>query len=375
MKKTPFYQKHLQNKGRIVDFCGWALPLEYQSALQEAKQVRSICGLFDASHMGEIIIQGPGSFDFLQRLASNDISLLKTGQMQYNLFLNKSGGVIDDLMVYKLKNGFMCVVNASNKDKVFTWLNKNNNQQAEIIDISDITALISIQGPNSAAIVNKVFGKKIADLNYMSFFEGKIEGVDKEAVVSRSGYTGEDGFEVYICLDDAVYWWDKIVEEGKNFGLMLCGLGSRDILRIEAGYPLYGHEINDEINPCEAGLNWAVKLNKNLIGREEILKVKNQGIRRKRIGFIMRERAFPRQGFCAYSRGKEIGEVSSAAFSPNLNSFIGMAYIEKDFAVLGNEVQIKVREKLYKAKIVKYPFITPKTRAKIGGNNERVKIY
>ena len=360
LKKTPFYQKHLQNKGRIVDFSGWALPVEYKSTLAEAETVRKSCGLFDASHMGEIVVRGPGAFSFLQRLVSNDLSTISAGQMQYNLFLSESGCIIDDLMIYRMKNSFLCVVNASNKDKVFKWLNENIQPEVAIADKSKEYALVAIQGPNAARIIEKVFSRQEADLEYLSFKEIQIEG--EELIVSRSGYTGEDGFEIYLPWENSSKWWDRLIAEGQNFELKPCGLGSRDILRIEAGYPLYGHEIDNTINPYEASLGWAVKLNKDFIGKEKILKIKSVGPKRKRAGFIMQERAIPRQGYSILGKSKVIGEVTSGTYSPNIGKFIGMAYLDKDCAKIGDEVNVEVRGKLYKAEITRFPFVSIKTK-------------
>jgi len=350
-------------KGRIVDFSGWALPVEYKSTLAEAEAVRKSCGLFDASHMGEIAVRGAGVFSFLQRLVSNDLSTISTGQMQYNLFLSESGCIIDDLMVYRMKNSFLCVVNASNKDKVFKWLNENIQPEVEIIDKSREYALISIQGPNAAKVIEKVFSRQEADFEYLSFKEIQIEG--EEIIVSRSGYTGEDGFEIYLPWENSSKWWDRLIEEGRDFELKPCGLGSRDILRIEAGYSLYGHEIDDTINPYEASLGWAVNLSKDFIGKEELLKIKNVGAKRKRVGFIMQERAIPRQGYSIHSVGEAarvIGKVSSGTYSPNVGKFIGMACLNKDYTKIGDDVSVEVRGKLYKAKISKFPFVSIRTK-------------
>jgi len=369
LKKTPFYQKHLQNKGRIVDFSGWALPVEYKSTLAEAEAVRKSCGLFDASHIGEIVVRGSGAFSFLQGLVSNDLSTISTGQMQYNLFLSESGCIIDDLMVYRMKNSFLCVVNASNKDKVFKWLNENIQPEVEIVDKSKEYALISIQGPNAARVIEKVFSRQEASLEYLSFKETEIGG--EKIIISRSGYTGEDGFEIYLPWENSSKWWDRLIDQGQDFELKLCGLGSRDILRIEAGYPLYGHEIDSTINPYEACLAWAVKLSNDFIGKEELLKIKSVGAKVKRVGFIMQERAIPRQGYSIYSEkagkavplgARVIGKVSSGTYSPNIGKFIGMAYLDKDCAKIGNEVSIEIRGKLYKAEITGFPFVSIRTK-------------
>ncbi|MCK4912517.1 MAG: glycine cleavage system aminomethyltransferase GcvT [Candidatus Omnitrophica bacterium] len=359
-KKTPFYQKHLQNKGRIVDFSGWALPVEYKSTLAEALAVRKSCGLFDASHMGEIAVRGANAFSFLQRLVSNDLSILNVGQMQYNLFLNESGCIIDDLMIYRMRDSFFCVVNASNKEKVLKWLNENIQSEVEIIDKSMEYSLLSIQGPKAVEVIEKVFDCQGINFEYLSFKEIQIEG--EEIIVSRSGYTGEDGFEIYFPWENSSKWWDKLIEEGQNFELKPCGLGSRNILRLEAGYPLYGHEIDDTINPYEASLDWAVKLSKGFVGKNELSKIKDIGAKRKRVGFLMLERAIPRQGYSIHSETGVIGKVSSGTYSSNVGKFIGMAYLDKDYAKIGQEIEIEVRGKLYKATIVKFPFVSIKTK-------------
>ena len=316
--------------------------------------------MFDASHMGQIEVAGEGAFSFLQNLITNDLSLISAFQMQYNLLLNSSGGIIDDCMVYHLGDKFLCVVNASNKDKVLSWFNKNKPDKVEISDKSSQLALISVQGPLAWDLVTKVFGSKANDLNYLSFFQGQLES--KSFLISRSGYTAEDGFEVYVSWDQASLWWDRFVEEGKNCKLTLCGLGARDILRIEAGYPLYGHELDETINPYQASLAWAVKLNKQFIGKEAVVKAKAQDLKTKRVGFIMKERSMPRQGYSIYCQQRLVGTVSSGVFSPNLDKFIGMAYLDRELADSGNEIKLKIRDKFYQAEVVNFPFITPRTK-------------
>jgi len=354
MEKTSLYQQHIKLGGRMVDFSGWQLPVEYKSTLAEAKATREFCGIFDASHMGEIEIKGEGALQFLQGLLSNDLSLIAPWHMQYNLILNSSGGIIDDCMVYRLEDSFICVVNASNKDKAFSWFNKDKPDNVEISDKSSQLALISLQGPKAKEIVVKVIGQEAGRLNYMSFFQGETNQA-KTFLISRSGYTGEDGFEVYVPWEEASLWWDKFLDQGQLCGISPCGLGARDILRIEAGYPLYGHELDETINPCQANLAWAVKPSKDFI------------VKKKRIGFIMEEPAVARQGYPIYSEDKLIGAVTSGIFSPNLNQFIGMAYVSKEHSQEGNRIAIEVRGKLKKAKIKKYPFVKTKVKGNKGG--------
>jgi len=359
LKKTPLYEKHLQNNAKIVEFEGWALPLEYRGILSEAKFSRTSCGLFDISHMGQILIEGEKAFDSLQYLTTNDISLTTKGKLQYNLFINEDGGIIDDCMIYNLGKSFLCVVNASNKEEVLNWLIKKIDSNVSIVDKSDSFALISIQGPNSEKIVRKVFLASLSELEYMHFIKEIID--EKEIIISRSGYTAEDGFELYLDSKDACLFWDKLIKEGRDL-ILPCGLGARDILRIEAGYPLYGHELDRLTNPYEATLAWAIKTNKDFIAKEKIVKVKKDGLRKKRIGFMMQERALVRKDYPIYSGSKQIGLVSSGTYSPNLNKFIGMAYVDIDYANYNSIVDIEVRGKLYRAEIVRFPFIKERVK-------------
>ena len=363
-QKTPLYEKHVENNGHIVDFSGWALPVEYTSILKEAKAVRTTCGLFDASHMGEIYVKGKNALSFLQSLTPNDISLTKKGQLQYNLFLNENGGIIDDLMVYNMGESYLCVVNASNVDKVYSWLITKmceskyageNKSDLELVNESPNISLLPLQGPKAVLIMEKIFGKDINKLKYMHFIEPDFKG--KKIIISRSGYTGEDGFEIYCENALAASIWDLILKYGKGEGLVLSGLGARDVLRIEAGYPLYGHEINDNTNPVEASLDWVVKAKKDFMVKEKVIEKK---ITRKRVGFVMDERAIARQGYPVYVEQKVVGEVTSGTYSPNLNQFIGMAYVEKEFSVVGQPIDIKIRDKFYKAKITNFDFIGKK---------------
>jgi len=361
-KKTPLYEKHVENKGKVIDFAGWLLPVEYTSSLKETKATRTTCGLFDASHMGEIRVQGPQALEFLQALTPNDISVTKPGQQQYNLFLNENGGVIDDLMVYHEDKSYLCVVNASNKDKALAWMLKRKSKfDVEITDKSDETALLSLQGPTAVDVLRDILGPKIDDVKYMHF--SYFDLADTWIMVSRSGYTGEDGFELYTPSFRATAVWDMLLKAGAKHGLTLCGLGSRDILRIEAGYPLYGHELNDDIDPYTASLGWVVKLNnKEFIAKTKLAAVKKNGPARKRVGFVMQERAMVRQGYKIFVDGKEAGTVASGAFSPNADKFVGMAFIDSSAAVNGAAVEVEVRDLKYKAQVAKFPFVDIMTK-------------
>ncbi|MCP4652084.1 MAG: glycine cleavage system aminomethyltransferase GcvT [Candidatus Omnitrophica bacterium] len=359
LKKTSLHQKHINAKGHIVNFSGWALPVEYTSTLKEAKAVRSACGLFDASHMGEIRIRGEQALSFLQAATPNDVSLIDVGQQQYSLFINSDGGIIDDLMIYRQEDSFLCVVNALNKDKVLLWLKQNNDRGVEILDESANTALICIQGPESSAIMNTC-GCNLNNLKYMHSIYSDIDG--KTIFVSRSGYTGEDGFEIYSSWDDAESIWDVLVKAGENFGLTLCGLGSRNILRIEAGYSLYGHEIGENVNPYEAGLGWVIKLDKDFIAKDKLIALKLSGTVKKKVGFVLLQGGVPRQGYEVYIEDRLIGKVLSGTYSPNVNKFIGMAMIDKEFASAGTSITLKIRDRLCGGKVVKLPFIESKVK-------------
>lgn len=365
MKKTYLYQRHLEAHARVVDFAGWALPIEYQSVLNETLAVRLNCGLFDVSHMGQIFVSGDGALNYLQRLVTNDLFQIHNGQLQYNLFLNEQGFVLDDLMVYRISDyELMCVVNASNADKIYQWMGKQKPSEIKLENKTLQSALLALQGPKAEAIMCKMFSEQIKNIGYMEFC--KEDFLNQSVIVSRSGYTGEDGFELYLPQEVALKCWDDLIQIGKEFSLSLVGLGARDILRIEAGYPLYGHELTEQINPYQAALSWAVKTSKDFIGRNALVRFCEQGIDKKRVGFIMKERALPRQGYEIYAEGKVVGEVSSGTYSPNCQAFIGMAFVNLGYSKCGQEIEIEVRNRKYKAEIVKFPFIKPGVKRTVG---------
>ncbi|MFH1772446.1 MAG: glycine cleavage system aminomethyltransferase GcvT [Candidatus Omnitrophota bacterium] len=356
LKKTPLYQHHKELNAKMVNFSGWILPVEYSGTLKEVQSVRTSCGMFDASHMGEIAVSGQGAEKFLGKLIPNKVSSISNGKMQYSLLLNESGGVIDDLMVYRHKNSFLCVVNAVNKDKVLNWFNDNLIRDTKVVDRSQRMALISLQGPEAYAVAGRVF-PCISSLEYMSFAYRTYKG--KGVFVSRSGYTGEDGFEIYPDWEAAGYLWDIFLKRIEGIGALPCGLGARDILRIEAGYPLWGHELDDQTNPYEACLGWVIKSQEDFIGKKSILKAKFKGVKRRRIGFVMKERAVPREGYFIYNKNKRIGVVTSGAYSPTMDAFIGMAYVESGCHSAGSEIAVEIRGRRYTARVSKWPFIKP----------------
>ena len=357
LKKTPLYHTHIKSCAKMTNFFGWFLPLEYEGILKEAKAARTSCALFDVSHMGEIRITGSRAFEFIQNVTTNDVSLLRPFQLQYNLFVNHQATIIDDFTLYRLKNSFLCVVNASNKDKVLDWLKDNILNAVQIVDESTQLALLSLQGPNASKFLKEVLGYSVDNLKYMHFIQAKIVG--NVVLISRSGYTGERGYEIYCNSKFASTLWQLLTQKGKNFSLSLAGLGSRDVLRIEAGYPLYGNEIDETTNPLEASLGWAVKdESKDFIGKEKILQIKKIGLQKKRVGFAMEDKAFARKGYSIYcSKNNIVGKVTSGTYSPNLEKFIGMAYVDIDFVTPDTPISIEIRGRLYQARIEKFPFI------------------
>jgi len=357
LKRTPLYERHLALGARLVEFSGWEMPVQYSSILDEHRAVRTCAGLFDVSHMGEFKIEGPDSLAFLQYLVPNDVSRLAIHQALYTQLCLPNGGTIDDLIIYYLaENHYMMVVNADNIDKDFAWV----EQQAKIFDVqvynqSDTTALLALQGPEAQAILQPLADVDLSTLRYYHCEPGVVDGIN--CIISRTGYTGEDGFELYCAPVDVVTLWNDLLAAGKERGLLPAGLGARDTLRIEAGYCLYGHELDEQTNPLEAGLGWTIKLNKGeFIGRGALLKVKEEGPKRKLIGIEMIERGISRAGYAIYENDQQIGSLTSGAPGPALNKNIGIGYVEASHAVVGNTVQIDIRGKRTAAQIVALPF-------------------
>lgn len=357
MKKTPIYDLHLALGGKIIDFGGWALPVEYDGIIAEHKNVRSDAGLFDVSHMGEFEVKGPDAERFLQSVLTNDISAMAEYQVYYTLMCYPHGGVVDDLIVYKYNSEYyLLVVNASNKDKDLRWLQDNSSGQIEITDLSDSYSLLALQGPKAEAILQELTD---VDLNGIKFFrfhpELKIAGIP--ALVSRTGYTGEDGFEIYVNSAQTHLLWGILLEEGEKFGLKPTGLGARDTLRFEAALPLYGQEISQDISPLEAGLGFFVKLTKDdFIGKQALVRQKETGVPRKLVGFEMIDRGIPRSEYEVQVDGKKIGFVTTGGFAPSLDKSIGLALIDSNYAHEEDTIEIVVRKKSLKARIIPKPF-------------------
>ncbi|MFE5320294.1 glycine cleavage system aminomethyltransferase GcvT [Paenibacillus sp. NPDC056579] len=358
LKRTPLFPLYAQFPGvRCIDFGGWELPVQFSGIIREHETVRQQAGLFDVSHMGEFLLTGDDAEAFLQRVMTNDVSRLADGQAQYTLMCYEHGGVIDDLIVYRLSAGqFMLVVNASNIDKDFRWLESHLPGGATLVNKSDDLSLLALQGPSAEAIAALITDADLKALPPFHFIkEAEVCGVP--ALVSRTGYTGEDGFEFYVAAADAPALWTGLLAAGQPHGLLPAGLGARDTLRFEAKLPLYGQELSDSITPLEAGLGSFVKLAKpDFIGREALQKQKEQGVPRKLVGIEMIDRGIPRCHYPVYAGGALIGEVTTGTQSPTLKRNLGLALVQADFAQPGTELEVEIRGNRLKAAVVPAPF-------------------
>lgn len=361
MKKTPLYEMHCKLGGKIVDFGGWALPIQYSGIIEEHEQVRTAAGLFDVSHMGEITVKGPAAAGFIQRLVTNNVLGAKDNQAVYSPMCYPDGGVVDDLLVYKLNDeNFFLVVNASNTEKDFQWMLENAEEGVDLENVSALYAQLAIQGPKAQSILQKLTKTDLNEIKFF-YFNPSVDIVGIETLVSRTGYTGEDGFEIYLASENAVHLYELLLEYGKEEGLVPVGLGARDTLRFEAALPLYGQEISPEISPLEAGLRRFVKLEKDgFIGKAALDAQNEVGLKRKLVGFEMMDRGIPRSHYEIQSEGREIGWVTTGSFSPSLKKNIGLALVETQFCEEGTDFDVMVRNKPLKAKVIKLPFYSKK---------------
>jgi len=357
-KKTPLYDEHVKLNAKIVPFGGWMMPVQYTNVIEEHTAVRTRVGIFDTCHMGEFDVLGRDAFKLLQLVGTNDISKLEDGKAMYSVLCYENGTVIDDCFIYRFSaDHYMVVVNASTIKKDFDWLNfqkEKNAFDAAITDMSSTTAKIDIQGPRAFDALQKLTYTNLADLKRFYFISGKV--ADINCIISRTGYTGEDGFELYFAAEKAPLLWNKLLEAGTEFGIMPCGLGARDTLRLEACYSLYGHELAENITPIEAGLSWAVKTDKEFVGRQILAYQKTGNNKRILVALEMLDRGILRENYGVFSDKKKIGYVTSGTFSPTFRKSIGLALIEKDYAAIGTEVYVKIRGNIAKAKVVKRPF-------------------
>jgi aminomethyltransferase len=351
MKRTPLYGTHVKLGAHIVPFAGWEMPVYYSSIIAEHKAVRNAAGLFDIGHMGAVMVAGTNALQYIQTLLTNDASALKVGASQYSLILNKSGGVIDDIFVYRLPDHYLLVINASNTDKDIAWMNKHKPDGVEISDLKDKMTLLALQGPKAQEILQKVCDIDLKTIGHHKITSAKILNVP--ALVSRTGYTGEDGFELFFEGSRAEAIWNKLVE----LGAAPCGLGARDTLRLEAGMPLYGHEYNEGITPLETPFTFAVKLGKeDFIGKDSLVRHKEEGFSKKLVGIKLTQTGIPRQGYKIFKDGKVVGYITSGTMSPTLNMAIGMGYAKTECSELGTPLEVEIRGKFIRAEVVKLPF-------------------
>ena len=355
--KTPLYDVHVREKGKIVPFAGYLLPVQYEGVIAEHLAVRQQAGLFDVSHMGEITIKGPGALATLNHLLTNDFTKMSIGKVRYSVMCNENGGCVDDLLVYKFgEEDYFLVVNASNRHKDFEHVKKNILPDTEIEDISDSLAQVALQGPNSREIMKKVMKEEdIPEKYYTAKRNVDIGGMD--CIISYTGYTGEAGYEIYTANENAEKMWDLLRENGKELGLIPCGLGARDTLRLEASMPLYGHEMDEVVSPLETGLDFGVKMNKEeFIGKKALLERGEPAI--CRVGLMILDRGVLREHQDVYIGDEKIGHTTSGTFSPLLKTSIAMALIDKKYSALDTVVEVDVRGRRLKAKIVEMPFYT-----------------
>lgn len=362
LKKTPLAAAHERMGAKMVEFAGWWMPIQYKGLRQEHNAVRTGVGLFDVSHMGEIRVKGPLALEVVEWVTTNYATRLEAGQAQYSLLPNESGGLVDDVIVYCIEkdNDYLICVNAANKDKDWAWVEKHN-KGADLTDESDIWGQIAIQGPKAAKVLAKVFSNAVLDIPGFAFREFNWQGA--KCLAARTGYTGEDGFEIFVPAEATEKLWMALYDAGQPEGIELCGLGARDTLRTEMKFPLYGQEIDDTTNPYAAGLGWVVKpKEKDFLGKEAILEGKKT-LNQKLVGFKMLERGIPRTGYPLLSpSGEEIGRVTSGTQSPLSDEAFGVGYIRNDFSEIGSEIQVGIRSRQLQAKVVQTPFYKP------GGN-------
>lgn len=356
LKRTPLYPVHRRLAAKMVEFAGWEMPVQYRGVIEEHLAVRSRAGLFDVSHMGEIEVRGPGALESCQRVTANDLSRVKVSQAQYNLLLNDNGGIVDDVVGYRLETDhFLFCVNASNTDKDFRWMRDKSGERAEIENTSSRYVQLALQGPLAAKILQRATSLSLQKLAPFYFSFGEVSAI--RCLVARTGYTGEDGFELYCDASEGEKLWNSLMDAGSGDGLQAVGLGARDTLRLERAFPLYGHELDDTTTPLEAGLEWVTKFSKGpFLGREVLLRQKQEGVKRRLVGLETIEPGIPRSHYPILKQGRPIGEVTSGTMSPTLRKSIALGYVLTEEAGVGNSVEIEIRGRAVKARIVSLPF-------------------
>jgi aminomethyltransferase len=358
LKKTPLYEKHVDLKAKIIDFGGWAMPVQYTNVIEEHKGTRAAAGLFDICHMGEFEVRGPQAFDLLQYALTRNLAEQTVGQIKLAALLNENGGIMDDLTVYRMgENDYMLVTNATPREKDWEWMNKiaaDKKFDCELKDISDETGKLDIQGPRSAEILQKLTPADLKNLRFYHFCRSQVAGF--EAIISRSGYTGEDGFEVYAHGSVIGQIWDQLMTAGADVGMKPCGLGARDTLRLESGMMLNGQDMDESVMPQEVTYGWIVGPDKVFVGSAALREKQKHGIKKKLVGLEMTGRGIARHGYKIFHSGKEIGVVTSGTFSPTLNKAIGLAFMDVDFSAPDTAIEIAIRDTMAAAKVVQLPF-------------------
>ncbi len=365
MNKTQLYEKHLALGARMIEFAGWLLPVQYPTGpIAEHHAVRNAAGIFDIDHMGQIMVHGPDALPFLQHIMTWDISTLAPDDAHYSLMCYGDGTVVDDVFVYRRDQAYMVVVNAANRRKDFRWMTQQaTGYNVQIADVSDETYMLAVQGPKAEAILQKITDIDLSRVPRFTSASGQVAGVF--TLLGRTGYTGEDGFELFFSADQAEHMWDAILEAGRDDGLIPCGLAARDSLRFEACFPLYGHEIHARIDPISARLGYFVKTGKGpFVGRDALLKVRLEGPEQKLVGLEMVDKGVPRQGYPVLIGGEPRGHVTTGMKSPTLNKFLALAYVPAEHSAVGTEVEVLIHGKPKKAVIVKTPFYVPVYRRK-----------
>ena len=362
LKRTPLHAAHVRLGARLVPFGGWDMPVQYRGILEEHRAARAAAGCFDVSHMGEFEFRGRDATRALQRLTTNDVGALKIGQVQYSLLCYEDGGIVDDLTLSRLGDDhYMMTVNAANIDKDWAWVTRHLEGQVEAQNVSAETGLIAVQGPRAEGLVGRLSDVDVTQIGYYRFGRGRVAGTP--AIISRTGYTGEDGFELYVPASSTEAVWEALLAAGKPDGVAPAGLGARDTLRLEMKYALYGNDIDQTTNPIEAGLGWVVKLSKDeFIGKGAIEQVKAEGPRRRLVGFEMIDRGVARHGYRVLRDGVEVGLVTSGSYGPSVDRYIGLGYVPAALSAVGTEIDVEVRGRPQKARVVKTPFYPPKVK-------------
>ncbi len=362
LKRTPLHAAHVRLGARMIPFGGWDMPVQYAGIVEEHRTVRSAVGCFDVSHMGEFDFRGPDAARALQRVTTNDVSTLEVGQVQYALLCYENGGIVDDLTLYRLADDhYMMTVNASNIEKDWAWVSRHLEGRVEAKNVSEETGLIAVQGPHAERLVGRLADVDVPAIGYYHFRQGRLAGAP--AIISRTGYTGEDGFELYLRAADTERVWERLLSDGKPDGVAPIGLGARDTLRLEMKYALYGNDIDETTNPLEAGLGWVVKPAKGpFVGKDAIERVRAAGPARRLVGFEMVERAVARHGYPILHDGASVGVVTSGSYGPSVDKYIGIGYVPTALAAVGSTMAVEVRGRGQAARVVKTPFHPPRVK-------------